>query len=125
MADSSTMRGIRTSTRSLMTARPHLPERESASPEMIVLRSGYARLGPFNPGPFSSRLTLLSHLDCRRAGAPKALCQVAQSLYKKAIGDGPQAVTAAIFIMKTRGGWKESKESPDNLSHEDALAQLK
>src|SRR5579871_1668135 len=69
MADSSTMRGIRTSTRSLMTARPHLPERESASPEMIVLRSGYARLGPFNPGPFSSRLTLLSHLDCRRAVA--------------------------------------------------------
>jgi len=67
MSDPSTMRRIRTSTRSLMTARPHLPERASASPEMTVLRSGYARLRPFNPGPFSSRLTLLSHLDCRRA----------------------------------------------------------
>ncbi len=33
---------------------------------------------------------------------------VAQSLYRKATGDGPQSVTAAIFWAKTRMGWRES-----------------
>jgi hypothetical protein len=37
----------------------------------------------------------------------KANSAVAQSLYRKAIGDGPQSVTAAIFWCKTRMGWRE------------------
>lgn len=37
----------------------------------------------------------------------KANSAVAQSLYRKAIGDGPQSVTAAIFWAKTRMGWRE------------------
>lgn len=41
-------------------------------------------------------------------GAIKANAAVAQSLYKKATGDGQQAVTAAIFWAKTRMGWKET-----------------
>jgi hypothetical protein len=70
--------------------------------------------------------TLRKHYrDELDTGATKALCKVAQSLFKKAVGDGPQSVTAAIFIMKTRGGWKQGKEPPDDLSHEDALARLK
>jgi hypothetical protein len=32
---------------------------------------------------------------------------VAESLYRKAATDGPQSVTAAIFWLKTRAGWKE------------------
>jgi hypothetical protein len=38
----------------------------------------------------------------------KANSAVAQSLFKKATGDGPQSVTAAIFWAKTRMGWKET-----------------
>lgn len=38
----------------------------------------------------------------------KANSKVAESLYKKALGDGPASVTAAIFWMKTRGRWKET-----------------
>ena len=41
-------------------------------------------------------------------GHVKANAKVAESLYRKAIGDGPQSVTAAIFWMKTRAGWSES-----------------
>ena len=41
-------------------------------------------------------------------GAVKANAAVAQSLYKKATGDGKQSVTAAIFWLKTRAGWKET-----------------
>lgn len=40
-------------------------------------------------------------------GATKATAKVAESLYRKAVGDGPQSVTAAIFWLKTRAQWKE------------------
>jgi len=41
-------------------------------------------------------------------GITKANAKVAQSLFQKATGDGSQSVTAAIFWMKTRAGWKET-----------------
>ena len=67
-----------------------IPEREIArvlgiDPE--VLRSHYAE-----------------ELD---TGQTKANSKVAESLYRKAIGDGHQAVTAAIFWLKTQARWKE------------------
>ena len=39
-------------------------------------------------------------------GMQHANAQVQQSLFKKAIGNGPQSVSAAIFWMKCRMGWK-------------------
>ena len=41
-------------------------------------------------------------------GHIKANAAVAQSLYKKALGDGTSAVTAAIFWLKTQAGWRET-----------------
>lgn len=41
----------------------------------------------------------------------KANAAVAQSLYKKALSDGSQSVTAAIFWLKTRARWKETTVS--------------
>ncbi len=40
--------------------------------------------------------------------ATKANANVAQSLYRKALGKGMGSVTAAIFWLKTRAGWKET-----------------
>ncbi len=40
-------------------------------------------------------------------GAPLLHLSIAQSLVKKALGDGPQAVTAGIWVSKCRMGWKE------------------
>ena len=39
--------------------------------------------------------------------------------YKKATGDGPQSVTAAIFWLKTRAGWKETfiQETAGEVKH--------
>lgn len=34
---------------------------------------------------------------------------VAQSLFKKATGSGPQSVTACIFWLKARAGWKDKQ----------------
>ena len=33
---------------------------------------------------------------------------VAQSLFKKAIGDGPQSAASAMFWLKCRAGWRET-----------------
>ncbi len=43
-------------------------------------------------------------------GMLKANVQVTQSLFQKAIGNGPAAVTAAIFWAKCRMGWRETPE---------------
>ena len=40
-------------------------------------------------------------------GHTKANARVAENLFRKATGDGREAVTAAIFWMKTRARWKE------------------
>ncbi len=43
------------------------------------------------------------------ASAPiKANAKVAERLYRMALGDGREAVTAAIFWLKTRARWKET-----------------
>jgi len=43
------------------------------------------------------------------AGTEAANAIVAQSLFKKATGNGPQSVTAAIFWLKSRAGWKTTE----------------
>lgn len=64
-----------------------------------------------------------------RAGPIKANARVAESLYRKAVGDDRQAVTAAIFWLKTRGSWKETTSTAADVrvsfvTHEEALEQL-
>jgi hypothetical protein len=41
-------------------------------------------------------------------GHTKANARVAENLYRKATGEGREAVIAAIFWLKTRAGWKET-----------------
>ena len=42
-------------------------------------------------------------------GMIKATAKVAESLYRKAIGDGHQSVAAAIFWLKTRAHWSQTQ----------------
>ena len=51
------------------------------------------------------RLHYRGELD---AGVAQANAKVAEGLYKKALSDGPQAASAAMFWLKTRAGWKET-----------------
>ena len=48
----------------------------------------------------------------------KANAKVAENLYRKATGDGREAVTAAIFWLKTRASWKETSIS--EITHDVA-----
>ena len=41
-------------------------------------------------------------------GHIKANTKVAENLYRRATGEGREAVTAAIFWLKTRARWKET-----------------
>jgi hypothetical protein len=53
--------------------------------------------------------TLRKHYrDELDTGQIRATAKVAESLYRKATSDGSQSVIAAIFWLKTRGGWKET-----------------
>jgi hypothetical protein len=47
-----------------------------------------------------------------QTGHIKANSMVAQSLYKKAMGNGQGAVAACIFWLKCRAGWSEYAPSP-------------
>lgn len=47
-------------------------------------------------------------------GTDKANSLVADSLFRKAVGSGPSSVTAAIFWLKTRAGWKETVVQEQN-----------
>jgi hypothetical protein len=55
--------------------------------------------------------TLRKHYrDELDTGQIKATAKVAEFLFRKATTDGSQAVTAAIFWLKTRGGWREAPQ---------------
>ena len=41
-------------------------------------------------------------------GHVKANIKVAENLFRKATGEGREAVVAAIFWLKTRAGWRET-----------------
>ena len=53
----------------------------------------------------------IKHLAAIASGGIKANARVAESLYRKATGEGREAVTAAIFWLKTRARWKENLRS--------------
>jgi len=56
--------------------------------------------------------TLRKHYrDELDTGQIKATAKVAESLFRKATSDGSQSVTAAIFWLKTRGGWRETPQN--------------
>jgi hypothetical protein len=61
--------------------------------------------------PTTLRRYFRDELDTAHIRANSA---VAQSLFQKATGDGPQCVTAAIFWAKTRMGWKEPAQVHDH-----------
>ena len=56
--------------------------------------------------------------------AIKANARVAESLFRKATGEGRDGVVAAIFWLKTRAHWRETSVTEVRISHEEALKLL-
>ncbi len=91
-----------------MGRRAHLPE--PSQRRQVEAMAGYgvpeadiARVLGIDPKTL--RKHYREELD---TGHIKANARVAESLFRKATGDGRQSVTAAIFWLKTRAGWKET-----------------
>jgi hypothetical protein len=57
-------------------------------------------------------------------GHTKANAKVAENLYRMALGQGREAVTAAIFWLKTRARWKETMVNEVTHDVADPLARL-
>ena len=55
-------------------------------------------------------------------GHIEANAKVAESLFQKAMGNGQGAVTAAIFWLKCRAGWREDSEA-DKRAQAEAASQ--
>lgn len=51
-----------------------------------------------------------------KQGAIIATAKVARSLYEHAVSGDPKSLAAAIFWMKTRGGWKENQIIEANIT---------
>ena len=83
-------------------------------PDPTARRQVEAMAGYGVPEPSIARVVGIDAKTLRKhyreeldTGQIKATAKVAESLYRKALGDGSQSVTAAIFWLKTRAGWKE------------------
>ena len=91
-----------------MGRRPHIPEpagrrQVEAMAAYGVPEADIARVLGIDPK------TLRKHYrDELDTGGIKANSKIAESLFRKAMGDGPQSVTACIFWLKTRAHWKET-----------------
>jgi len=73
--------------------------------------SGWGDLAGVRIDDLGNGLVLLRRAHYRDElddGHVKANAKVAENLYRKVTGEGREAVTAAIFWLKTRAGWKET-----------------
>ena len=89
--------------------------RRAHQPDLVIRRQVEAMAGYGVPATDIAGVigvdpkTLRKHYrDELKHGHVKANAKVAESLYRKATSDGAQSVTAAIFWLKTRAGWKET-----------------
>ena len=58
-------------------------------------------------------------------GSIKANLRVSESLYRQALGDGRQAVTASIFWLKTRARWKETHAEENRAGPFEPVISIK
>ena len=99
----------------------HLP-----APSQIEAMAGFGLSAAEIARVFQVDVELLksAHSQELEAGAIKANARVAESLYRKAIGDGRESVTAAIFWLKTRARWKETSVHEQRFTHDDFILSL-
>ena len=64
------------------------------------------------------------YADELATGSDRASALVAESLFKKATGTGPAAVTAAIFWLKARAGWQDRVEVNAVVNAGEEFAKL-
>jgi len=94
-----------------MSQKPHEPtENDRKQVEMLSgLGIPQEQIGLLIQGGIDDKTLRKYYAAELLSGVAKANSQVSKSLFQKALGDGNQSVTAAIFFLKTRAGWKETQ----------------
>jgi hypothetical protein len=85
----------------------HVPTDDTKRMVMTMIANGIKRDVVAEVIGVSERKLASVYASEIRVASAKANSNVAQSLYQKAMGNGPAAVTAAIFWLKCRAHWKE------------------
>lgn len=106
--------------------------RRAHSPDPVTRRQVEAMAGYGVPETDIATVLAIDPKTLRRhyrveldTGHIKANTKVAENLYRKATGDGREAVVAAIFWLKTRARWKETTVNEVNVTSDPIAALFK
>jgi hypothetical protein len=94
--------------------KPHIPTEEIRKKVDAMAGYGVPQMLIARVLNISNNTLRKHYLEELETASIRANTAVAQSLFRKATGDGPQSVTAAIFWAKTRMGWKEPATEADS-----------
>jgi hypothetical protein len=113
-----------------MGRRAHRPDASSRRQVEAMAAYGVPEINIANVVGIDPKTLRKHYRDELDNGQVKATAKVAESLFRKATSEGPQSVTAAIFWLKTRGGWRETPQAHEvavkDLSHftDEELEQI-
>ena len=106
-------------------ARPrHLPDPTSGRQVEAMAAYGVTEVDIARVIGIDSKTLRRHYREALATGHIKANSKIAESLYRKALGDGSQSVTAAIFWLKTRAHWKETVVSEVSHDVTDSIRAL-
>jgi DNA-binding XRE family transcriptional regulator len=87
----------------------HVPSTESRLLATVMSSCGFPQAQIAERIGVDAKTLRRAYREELNSGKITASAMVAQSLFRKATGTGPQSVTAAIFWLKTQAGWKETQ----------------
>jgi len=90
-----------------MSRKPHEPTEKDRKQVTMMAGIGLTHDQISKVMQISDETLRKYYYDELETGEAKTTAMVAQNLYNMATGAGSSAVTAAIFWMKTRAGWRE------------------
>jgi hypothetical protein len=91
-----------------MGRRPHIPEPAARRQVEAMAAYGVPEADIARVIGIDAKTLRKHYRDELDTGSIKANSKIAESLFRKAMGDGSQSVTACIFWLKTRAHWKET-----------------
>lgn len=87
---------------------PHMPTKEGRTLVQVMSATGFPQPQIAEQLGIDAKTLRKHYREELSNGKVSANAMIARSLFRKATGDGPQSVAAAIFWLKTQAGWRET-----------------
>lgn len=88
---------------------PYNPTDETRHQVGIMAASGLTRQAIYTLMKIDQKTFTKYHEEDYQNGLDNMVSQVAARVYRKAISNDSDALAAAMFLLKTRAGWKDAK----------------